>query len=113
MSEHLEYNVAVKFMGNRKGQFIGDIDWDADGKKGSVKGCAKLKMLKWLTYPFADDAYATKDDDGSIHVRAELESQLGNGHLHAPMDVDPNGKVTGKIQLLKGIVLEFEGPVDE
>jgi hypothetical protein len=36
---------------------------------------------------------------------------MGNGTLDAVMDVDANGKVTGKIPLLKGVVITFEGPV--
>lgn len=75
-------------------------------------GEARLKMLKWLIYPFDPKAHGVRNPDGSTHYNAYLEGKMGNGTLDAVMDVDANGKVTGKIPLLKGVVLTFEGPVD-
>ena len=107
---HIEYKVKAQFMGTHDGMFVADCDWAEDGTCTMV-GEARLKMLKWLVYPFDPKAHGVRNPDGSAHYHAYLEGKMGNGTLDAVMDVDANGKVTGKIPLLKGVVITFEGPV--
>lgn len=49
--EHIEYKVKAQFMGTHDGMFVADCDWVEDGTCTTV-GEARLKMLKWLVYPF-------------------------------------------------------------
>lgn len=108
--EHREYKVDAQFAGRKDGMFVADLDWADDGTC-SMTGEARLKFMgKWLVYPFDPKANGVKNADGSEHFNAYLEGKMGNGTLDAEMDVAADGTVTGKIPLLKGVVITFKGP---
>ena len=109
MTEHMEGRGSIRFMGQHDLVLIADFDWDEAGKTAAVSGVGKLKMLKWLIYPFTADTHAERLDDGAYHCEGGLKSQFGNGALKAVIDLTPDGAFTGYVGLTKGLRLAIEG----
>ena len=108
MAERMEAKGKFHFMGTHDLELIADVEWAEDGMSGSMTGCGKLKMLKWLTYDFAPGANARKLENGVIHFEAGLKSQLGNGELASFLDLNEDGSITGHCDIFKGMKLDFE-----
>lgn len=110
MTEHMEGRGKIHFMGTHELQLSGDLAWSEDGETAAVTGCGKMKMMKWLTYPFSEDMTAKKTGgDGSFQCTGGLKSQFGNGSLNAEIDIHADNTFSGHIDLGKGISLPFEG----
>ncbi len=109
MTEHMEGLGTIRFMGSHELRLIADFAWAEDGKTAAVSGVGKLKMLKWLIYPFTPETCAERLDDGTIHCEGGLKSQFGNGALKAVIDIGPDGSLSGAVGLTKGLRLAIEG----
>ena len=108
MKEHMEGRGTIRFMGQHELVLDADFDWDEAGR-AAVSGVGKLKMLKWLIYPFTADTHAERLPNGAIHCEGGLKSQFGNGALKAVIDLDADGAFTGYVGLTKGLRLAIEG----
>ena len=109
MTEHMEGLGTIRFMGSHALRLEADFDWSEDGKTAAVRGVGKLKMLKWLTYPFTAETRAERLDDGAIHCEGGLKSQFGNGALKAVINLGADGVFTGAVGLTKGLSLAISG----
>ena len=109
MTEHMEGRGTIRFMGQHELVLLADFDWDDEGKTAAVSGVGKLKMLKWLTYPFTPETHAERLADGTAHCEGGLKSQFGNGALKAVIDLTADGAFTGYVGLTKGLRLDIEG----
>ena len=108
MIEHMEGKGQFHFMGTHPLELFADVNWNEDGKTGTVTGVGKMKMLKWLTYQFSDNASAEKLDNGDMHFECGLKSQFGNGELACILDLTKDGDITGYCAIIKGVKLNFE-----
>ena len=109
MVEHMEGKCKMQFMGTHDLMLIADADWDETGKNAMIDGVGKLKIINWLVYQFSPTTHGWKDDDGTIHFEGGLKSQFGNGELAAFLQLDPDGTVTGHVQILRGLRLPIKG----
>ena len=109
MTEHMEGRGTIRFMGQHELQLDADFDWAEDGKTAAVSGVGKLKMLKWLIYPFTAETRAERLESGAVHCEGGLKSQFGNGALKAVINLDADGAFTGYVGLTKGLRLAIEG----
>ena len=82
MTEHMEGRGVIRFMGQHELVLDAEFDWDAAGEAAAVSGVGRMKMLKWLIYPF------------TAETRAERL---------------PDGAFTGYVGLTKGLRLAIEG----
>ena len=103
MTEHIEGLGTIRFMGSHTLELIADFDWSDDGGAAAVRGVGRMKMLKWLIYPFTADTRAERLPDGTIHCEGGLKSQFGNGALQAVIDLASDGAFTGRVGLTKGL----------
>ena len=109
MREHMEGRGVIRFMGQHELVLDAEFDWDEAGMAAAVSGVGRMKMLKWLIYPFTADTRAERLPDGGIHCEGGLKSQFGNGELAAFLQLDPDGTVTGHVQILRGLRLPIKG----
>ena len=109
MREHMEGRGVIRFMGQHELVLDAAFDWDEAGRAAAVSGVGRMKMLKWLIYPFTADTRAERLPDGGIHCEGGLKSQFGNGALKAVIDLKPDGAFTGYVGLTKGLRLAIEG----
>ena len=109
MQEHMEGLGKIRFMGSHDLELFADFNWNEDKTEATISGYARMKMLKWLTYQFSDSSSGRREESGVLRCFTGLKSQFGNGELKASIEVNPDNTLKGKVDIIKGISLPFEG----